>query len=274
MIIDEVVTVLVNSLNVQAILLYGSYAQNLQDEYSDFDLLVLLKEIPIPAHREDVYEKIPHAKIIETAPKATRENNGWDNSWSPINDKLLVQSKRVEIGYNTTGWVNRVVNNLIVKHKTTCKEFPFRPYTFLGLLEVCQVLYDCNHFIQRIRSKSKPIPEPLKKAIFQEFYPILRETHEELKDYMARNIGILAYQFHLFRGIDALIQILFVLNDVYDPALKRIEPVLFNLKRLPPHFQKFVNHTLPRFYENQKEVNQFLEETIHFLQSYEGSNRA
>ena len=105
MIIDEVVSVLANSLNMQAILLYGSYAQNLQDEHSDFDLLVLMKEIPTPAHREDVYEKIPHAKIVEIASRATRENNGWDNSWSPINDKLLVQSKRVEIGYNTTRWV-------------------------------------------------------------------------------------------------------------------------------------------------------------------------
>lgn len=265
MMIDEVVSILAKNLEAKAILLYGSYAQNLQDEHSDFDLLVLLKDTPPPAERKGIYEKIPHAKIVEIAPRAVGKNNGWDNSWSPINDKLLVQSKRVEIGYNTTHWVNRIVNNLVVKHKTTCKEFPFRPYTFLGLLEVCQVLYDCNHFIQRIRSKIKPIPEPLKKAIFQEFYPVLFEAYEELKDYAARNIGILAYQFHLFRGIDALMQILFILNDVYDPALKRIEPFLFNLKLLPPHFQKFVNHTLPRFYENQKEVNQFLEETIHFL---------
>jgi predicted nucleotidyltransferase len=157
MIIDEMVAVLTNDLKAQAALLYGSYAQNLQDEHSDFDLLILLKEIPLPSERKGSYEKIPHIKIVKIAPKAVCESNGWDNSWSPINDKLLVHGKRMEIGYNTTRWVNRIVNNLIVKHKTTYKEFPFRPYTFLGLLEVCQVLYDRNHFIQKIQSKIKPI---------------------------------------------------------------------------------------------------------------------
>lgn len=262
MIIDEMVAVLTNDLKAQAVLLYGSYAQNLQDEHSDFDLLILMKKIPLPVERKESYEKIPHVKIVEIAPKAVCESNGLDNSWSPINDKLLVQGKRIEIGYNTTRWVNHIVNNLIVKHKTTCKKFPFRPYTFLGLLEVCQVLYERNHFIQKIQSKIKPIPEPLKKAILQEFYPVLLEAHEELKDYAARNIGILAYQFHLFRGIDALMQILFILNEVYDPALKRIEPFLFNLKRLPPNFKKFILDVLPRFYEKQNEVSDFFEEAV------------
>jgi predicted nucleotidyltransferase len=265
MIIDEMVAVLTNNLKAQAVLLYGSYAQNLQDEHSDFDLLILLKEIPLPSERKGSYEKIPHVKIVEIAPKAVCESNGWDNSWSPINDKLLVHGKRVEIGYNTTRWVNRIINNLIVKHKTTCKEFPFRPYTFLGLLEVCQVLYDRNHFIQKIRSRIRPIPAPLKKAIFQEFFPILLEAHEELKDYAVRGIGILAYQFHLFRGMDALQQILFVLNDVYDPALKKVEQFLFNLKQLPPDFQEFILNVLPKFYEKKKAVTEFFEKAIQFL---------
>ena len=265
MIIEQAIPVLVTHLEPQSILLYGSYAQNLQDEKSDFDLLVLLKTIPVPDTRQDAYEKIPHAKIVEMAPAALQQNNGWDNSWSPINDKLLVHGKKVEIGYNTITWVNRVVKKLIVKHQTTFKEFLFRPYTFLGLLESCKILYDHSNFIHKIRSQIRPIPQPLKRAIVQEFFPILLEAHEELKDYALRNIGILAYQFHLFRGIDALIQILFVLNDTYDPALKRMEPFLFKLEKLPTHLEGFVNNVLPRFFEKQKEVSQFLEEAIQFV---------
>lgn len=264
--VDEVVSVLKKNLHAEAVLLYGSYAQNMQDEHSDYDFLVLLKEISPPAVRKCAYEKIPHAKVVEIAPKAVKEGNGWDNSWSPINDKLVVNGKKVEIGYNTTRWVNKIVNSLIVKHTTTCKTFPFRPYTFLGLLEACLVLYDRNHFIQKIQSKIRPIPEPLKRAIFQEFYPIILETHEELKDYAARNVGILAYQFHLFRGIDALIQILFVVNDVYDPALKRMEPFLFKLKHLPPNFKEFILNVLPRFYEKQREISDFFEKAIQMVQ--------
>lgn len=267
--IDEVTTALVDNLKVQSILLYGSYAQNLSDEHSDFDLLVLQEEISPPADRKCAYHKIPHAKVIKLAPRALRESNGWDHSWSPINDQLLVEDKKIEIGYNTNQWVHRVVHNLIVKHKTTCKEFPFRPYTFFGLLEACQVLYDRDHFIDRIRSQIRPIPKPLKKAILREFSPILWEAYGELKDCTARNLGVLFYQFHLFRGIDALVQLLFVLNDVYDPAFKKIEPFLFNLKQLPPYFKEFLIHRLPRFYEKQEEVNQFFEGAIHFLQSHD-----
>ena len=47
MIIDQVVPILAKDLDAKAILLYGSYAQNMQDEKSDFDLLVLLKTIPL-----------------------------------------------------------------------------------------------------------------------------------------------------------------------------------------------------------------------------------
>ena len=125
MIIDHIIPILAKDLDAKAILLYGSYAQNMQDEKSDFDLLVLLKAIPLPDTRQDTYEKIPHTKIVEIAPAALQRSNGWDNSWSPINDKLLIHGKKVEIGYNTTAWVNCVVKKLIVKHQTTFKEFPF-----------------------------------------------------------------------------------------------------------------------------------------------------
>ncbi len=266
MIIDHIIPILSKDLEAKAILLYGSYAQNMQDEKSDFDLLVILKTIPLPDFRREIYEKIPHTKIVEISPATIQRSNGWDNSWSPSNDKLLIHGKKVEIGYNTTAWVNCVVKKLIIKHQTTFKEFPFRPYTFLGLLESCKILYDEKHFVYKIRSQIKPIPQALKETIIQEFFPILLEAHEELKDYATRNIGILAYQFHLFRGIDALTQILFVLNDTYDPALKRMEPFLFKLKKLPPHLERFLLNVLPRFFEKQKEVSQFLEEAIQFVQ--------
>jgi hypothetical protein len=246
--INEIAAILAKSLNAQTVLLYGSYAQNLQDAESDYDLLILTEKISSPVKRKDAYKQIPHAEIIEIAPQAARQKHGWDNSWSPINDALFVQNKRVEIGYNTTSWVNRVIRRLIVEHKTTFKEFSFRPYTFLGLLETCKVLYDRDCFVQTIQSQIRPIPIALKKAIAQEFYPILREAYEELKDYAKRDIGILAYQFHLFRGIDALIQLIFVLNDVYDPAFKRIEPCLFNLPNFPAGFKKFKATFFPTYY--------------------------
>lgn len=265
MIIDQAIPILVHNLKTQSILLYGSYAHNLQDEHSDFDLLILAKTIPTPAARKKAYDKIPNSKILEIDPKRSSKKNGWDNSWTPVNDKLLIGDQRVEIGFNTTAWADSVLDKLLLEHQTTFKEFSFRPYTFLGLLETCKILYDNEHYAQELRTRARPFPEPLKAKIIQEFLPILVEAHEELKDYSKRQIGILAYQFHLFRALDALIQLVFVVNDTYDPSAKRIEPILFKLKRLPPHFENFINVILPRFYEKQTEVSQFLESAIQFI---------
>lgn len=102
----------------------------------------------------------------------------------------------------------------------------------------------------------------------EEFLPILVEAHQELVDYSARNIGILAYQVHLFRAVDALIQIIFVLNDVYDPAFKRTEPFLFKLKILPLGLEKFVLKVLPSFYAKREEVSEFLKKIIEFIKEH------
>lgn len=267
MIINDVIPVLAQNLKPQSILLYGSYALNLQDEHSDFDLLIIGKKLPSSTRRQKIYKNISNAQLIEIDQQVSRQKNGWDNSWSPVNDKLQINKYKLDIGYNTIGWVNSVIENLIDEHQITFKKFPFRPYTFLGLLETCEVLYDQENYIQQIQSRIRPIPKPLRNKITQEFLPILLEADQELKDYAKRNIGILSYQFHLFRGIDSLIQILLIQNDVYDPASKRIEVLLFDLKKQPPNLKKFILEILPRFYEKQGEVIKFFEDAIQYIKA-------
>jgi hypothetical protein len=82
---------------------------------------------------------------------------------------------------------------------------------------------------------------------------MLRDCYEDLLDNVERNIGILAYQFHVFMGLDAMIQLLWVINDVYDPASKRSEHYLFKLKDLPEGFIDLINKCLPRSYEHKDE---------------------
>lgn len=261
--INKFVSHLANEIKAQSILCYGSYAQMLQDDKSDIDLLVIVNHtIPRDNFREIAYSKFPNTKIVSLG----KNMGDWDVSWTPINDCLMIDDQAIDIGYNTAEWVNRIIENLIIKNQITFDEFPFRPYTFLGLLETCKILYDKNNFIASCQSKISPIPRGLKKEIVNSFLPILKESYEELIDYSQRDIGILAYEFQLFRGLDAITNLLFAINDTYDPASKRTEVFLFKLKKQPPNLYDFINKVLPRFYENKTELLNHFKSFITFIE--------
>src|SRR3990167_3110501 len=265
--INKFILHLTNHLSIQGIVCYGSYALALNDEKSDIDLLILMKEeIPNQQIRRQCYQQFPALTVISYAEETMNAGN-WDNSWSPVNDKLILHHQPLDIGYNTTTWVDKVINNLIIKQQTSFPEFPFRPYSFLGLLESAKIFYDKDDFIQNHLKKIRPMPLTLKEKIIREFLPILIESHQELLDYSERNIGILAFQFHLGRGLDALEQVLFAINNVYHPASKYIEYFLLRLKYQPPGLADFIHSTLPKFYENKKAVVDFFKTALDFIEN-------
>lgn len=260
--IREVAKQIATHVNATSILCYGSYAAHMHDDRSDIDLLVIMpSEIPDCHARQLCYETLGDATVLQLDKSNA---GGWDNSWSPVNDKLKIENNIVEIGYNTTSWVLEVIDNLITRHATNFPAFPFRPYTFLGLLETCQVLFDRDNFASFCRSRLRPMPAELKRAIANEFFPMLQESVQDLIDCSERNIGILTYLFFLERSIDAMIQILFVINDVYDPASKRTEGYVKQLTTIPPNLFFFLEELLPRFYENQETIGLFFNDFIKF----------
>lgn len=262
--LNKLINHLTKEYNIQSILCYGSSAVSMNDAKSDIDLLVLVNgTVSNNETRKLIYEKFTNLKIISIS----KENSDWDQSWSPINDRLMMNDVPLDIGFNTTEWVNVVVENLIVKHLISFPEFQFRPYTFLGLLETCKILYDKENYIEKCLSRIKPIPSELKNEIIKSFLPILKESYEDLIDYSKRDIGILSFEFMLFRAIDALIQLLYVINDVYDPASKRTEKFLFQLKKQPDNFNIFINSILPRFFEKKNEIISFLNQSIRFVEN-------
>jgi hypothetical protein len=98
---------------------------------------------------------------------------------------------------------------------------------------------------------------------------MLQDCLLDLEDNIARNIGILSYQFFIGMGLDAATQLLWVINDYYDPASKRCEKDLFKLRILPGNFEKFISITLPKCYERREEflrkflnVKDFIEKKV------------
>ncbi|MGE3318781.1 MAG: GNAT family N-acetyltransferase [Candidatus Berkiella sp.] len=252
---------LAKDLDIVAVLCYGSYAEGTFDEKSDIDLLVICEDlIPYPELRQKVYEQ---HQIKDLNLEKSHEN--WETTWTPINDEFLFNDKKIEIGYNMATWVEEVVNKVTLEGKTTLDDFQFRPYTLLALLEQSQCLYEKNNWLTTTKKQLRPFSQRLKKAIIQDNLTIFNESLNELENFNQRNIGILAFQFMLFRALDAATQILFAMNEVYYPASKREETHLLRLAKLPKGLHELIYDYLPTFYQRKQEILVSLKEIKIFI---------
>lgn len=106
----------------------------------------------------------------------------------------------------------------------------------LGLLGTSVILYDPEGIVQEITSVFSPYPSKLKKVLIAESLYKINGSLEDLRDYAKRGIGNTAFHFHLQRIIDSMSQLLFAINECYDPATKRIEEAYRELAILPDNF--------------------------------------
>ncbi|MBI2792813.1 MAG: GNAT family N-acetyltransferase [Gammaproteobacteria bacterium] len=260
--LNPIIQSLNKEINITAVLCYGSYAEGTQDEKSDIDLLIICDE-PIPAAniRNELYEKNHFEQI-----KLQKHHENWETTWTPINDEFVFKGKKIEIGYNLSTWVNNVVTKIVGEGKTTLENFQFRPYTFLGLLENSICLFEKENFLTLIRKQIRPFPSKLKTEIINENLSIFNESVEDLEDFSQRDIGLLAFQFMLFRGLDAAIQIIFAINEVYYPASKREEKHLMRLSKLPQGMHELIYDLLPVFFNRKNEILMRLKEIKIFIE--------
>jgi hypothetical protein len=113
---------------------------------------------------------------------------------------------------------------------------PFRPYTVLGLLAHAIPLYDPHGIVDGLRAHLSPYPTVLQANLLGESLPIMTDGLAELRDYTRRHIGPSAFLLHLERVCDAMVSVLYALNEHYDPATKRPEQELCKLAILPDQF--------------------------------------
>lgn len=248
--------------DILAVLCYGSFAEGSLDEKSDIDLLVIAQKIPTPSVRQKLYTSLPIQDL-----NLNKSFGTWGvPAWAPIHDEFAFSGKKIEIGYNTAVWVENAVAKIASEGLTHLPDFPFRAYTFLGLLDNAISLFEKDNYFTALRRKLSPYPQKLKKSIIAENLPLFLENFSDLKDIADRNVGVLAFEFYLFRTIDALIQLLFAINEVYDPASKRIEKHLEILPKIPEHFLHLINDLLPIFFTQKQEILLCLRESEIFLQ--------
>lgn len=216
--------------DVVGVVCFGSHALGTADAHSDVDLLVLCDSAVIPkGSRRTILEGLPETRRFTHHPSET----GRSDAWVADADTVVMETATVDIVYNTYLWLAAVIDQVLTEGAISIPAMPFRPCTLLGLLETGLVLYDRDGRVEGLRQRLRPYPAALKANILREYRPIMADGLAELQDYARRDIGPGAFLFHLVRVLDALSCILYAINERYDPATKRGEQALSQLRLLP-----------------------------------------
>jgi hypothetical protein len=131
----------------------------------------------------------------------------------------------------------------------------FRPYTIPGLIEESQILYDKNGELAGLRQNVRPFPEKSKKKLIAQGTEIVSESLQDMADYCNRGIGNSAFLFHIWRVSDGICQILYALNEKYDPSSKRTEERFEMLEKKPNDLRIRFERILEGPFNNENRVD-------------------
>ncbi len=221
---------------VISVVCFGSVAMSSDDEMSDLDVFVFCDPLVMPdLQRREILLSIPRASDLQLGALSAA---GFDNTWMAAQDKLRIADMPCDITYNTIAWMRQLMEHVRANGTEPLPELPFRPDKMLGLLDSCIVLFDRKGEIGDLKRLLRPYPRKLRTDIVSEGMSILSESLEDLHDYERRGIGNAAFAFHLNRMSDAVCRTLYALNELYDPATKRVEQSLKDLHKLPKDFMR------------------------------------
>jgi hypothetical protein len=219
--------------NVESILLIGSRATSFYDEQSDYDLYIIYSGTKPLVDDKKFFMKIDGICNFETKP----EDNVWNDEWIQSGETFSLNNIKVDSGYQSLNFLKSVVEGVVTDGQISMEIMKFRPYTIPGLIEKSRILYDKNGELTRLRQKVRPYPGKLKKQLIGQGIEIVSESLEDMNDYCNRGIGNNAFLFHLWRVSDGICQILYALNEIYDPSTKRTEEHFELLKKKPVGFR-------------------------------------
>jgi predicted nucleotidyltransferase len=211
---QRVAGVLARHPSVASIIVFGSVATKTVDQHSDVDMLVLCQPELVPAsERALLLGELGSGWIIDVTS---------GNALFAVGDEGgMVDDIPVSLHYQTVNWIEIVLREVLEQGAISTARLPFRPYTLPALIQRGWLLYDAQQHVAKWREQAKRYPARLKYNIVQHFAPILQEETAELVATAQRGLGPRNFLFHLNRSVDALLSVLYALNEIYDPADRR-----------------------------------------------------
>lgn len=219
---------------VVAVALGGSAVSGLADSDSDIDLYVYAPDPPSIALREAL------ARSYDPAPEIDNQAFGPGDEWGDRTSGLAV-----DLIYWSPAWIEEQLARVLDAHLssigyTTC---------FWRTVRSSVPLVDPTGWFNRLQARARqPYPEPLRRAIIANNWPLLRDARSSFLHQIERAIArddAISVQHRTAALLASYFDILFALNRVPHPGEKRLLPIArAECAVMPPDLERQVSDLL------------------------------
>ena len=220
---------------VESIAIGGSSSAKTSDEISDVDVYVFTtSEVPVVERQNFVKELSSKYEV--------------GGEYFGSGDEYFVDSLNLQfdVMFWDVSWFENVIENTWVKH------YPSNGYStaFLYTLDVCEIIYDQNNWLQGLKDKIKTeYPKELQKNIIHRNMMLLRDKpfasyYEQIEKAIKRN-DIVSVNHRIPAFLASYFDIIFAINKLLHPGEKRlIKYAKDNCKILPKDFEENIEKLL------------------------------
>ena len=222
-------------MQVKAIAIGGSGANNTCDKLSDIDIYIFVeKDIPI-SDRENIIKKY-----------SSRYEVGGEYFGS--GDEFFVDelNQQLDVMYWGVNWFIDIVDNVWNKH------YPSNGYTtaFLFTLKNLEIMYDKDNWLTKFQDSLKTqYPPKLKQNIIKRNMMLMKDKpfasyYEQIEKAIKRN-DVISISHRISAFLASYFDIIFAKNELLHPGEKRlIRYAKDNCKILPENFEENINKLL------------------------------
>lgn len=196
---------------VEAVAWGGSYTSRTADAVSDIDLYVYVREPLPPAERAAfIWSRASYAEI--------------DNQVAEPGDEWIEADSGIKIDamYRNLAWIQDQLDRVLVHYQASSGYST----AFWYNIQASQPLWDRNGWFAALQAHARqPYPQPLRRAVINRNYPLLRTTvssyRQQIKSAVARG-DVVAVHHRVAVLLDSYFDILFAVNRLPHPGEKRL----------------------------------------------------
>lgn len=267
--IDSIVNKLKSIRGIKAIVLGGSRADGSNRPDSDIDLGIYYDD-------PDEFDVIGVKKLaneINEIPNPIVTVIGEWGKWVNGGAWLTVQGQRVDFLYRDLNFVSQIIQDCKkgIKQSDYYQQPPygFHSYIYCAEIKICEVLFDPENIIQKLKLEVKDYPQALKKTIINGFLWDAEFSLEHCKKFAQRGEALLVSGC-LTRITSDFVQALYALNDTFfigDKKLYKQEPE-FTVK--PGDFLNRMDKILGNIGNSSIEMTQTVDSLKQLLEEFIG----